>query len=263
MALYRIHPLVLGSKIFDKGTMTYQYGYGEEIHVPVFGWLIEGGEKVVLVDTGYLGPVITEAREKALGAKIYRFEEALSRFGLSPADIDLVLHTHLHNDHCENDFKCENAVFYAHRLEFEALYGGHPLDFRYAPDFVEELDQEGRFIKLEDDREILPGLKMIHTPGHTAGGMTVLVETERGVAAITGVCTLFENYWPPRKIRALGWEVIPPGVHTDAYVAYEQTLRIKKMADLILPLHEPELARIETVPDQWDRVKLPEGAREE
>ncbi|MBX6422786.1 N-acyl homoserine lactonase family protein [Thermosulfurimonas sp. F29] len=263
MALYRIHPLVLGSKIFDKGTMTYQYGYGEEIHVPVFGWLIEGGEKVVLVDTGYLGPVITEAREKALGAKIYRFEEALSRFGLSPADIDLVLHTHLHNDHCENDFKCENAVFYAHRLEFEALYGGHPLDFRYAPDFVEELDQEGRFVKLEEDREILPGLRMIHTPGHTAGGMTVLVETERGVAAITGVCTLFENYWPPRKIRALGWEVIPPGVHTDAYVAYEQTLRIKKMADLILPLHEPELARIETVPDQWDQVKLPEGAREE
>ena len=257
MPRYRIHPLVLGSKIFDKGTMTYQYGYGEEIHVPVFGWLIEGGDKTVLVDTGYLGPVITEAREAALGAKIYRFEEALSRYGLTPKDIDLVLHTHLHNDHCENDFKCENAVFYAHELEFEALYGGHPLDFRYAPDFVEELDQAGQFVKLTEDREILPGIWMIHTPGHTKGGMTVLVETERGKAAITGVCTIFENYWPPKKVRALEWEVIPPGVHTDAYLAYEQTLRIKKMADLILPLHEPQLARLETIPDDWDRLSLP------
>jgi len=52
-------------------------------------------------------------------------------------------------------------------------------------------------------------------------------------------------------------EVIPPGTHTDAYLAYDQVLRIKKMADFILPLHEPQLARMETFPDDWDRITLP------
>ncbi|OAQ20808.1 N-acyl homoserine lactonase family protein [Thermosulfurimonas dismutans] len=255
MALYKIHPLVLGAKIFSKGILTYQHDYDKEITVPVYGWLIEGGDKTILVDTGYLGPVITEAREKAIGGKIYRFEEALARWNLTPKDIDIVLHTHLHNDHCENDMKCVNATFYAHEFEFETLYNPHPLDFRYAPDFVEEIDKGGQMVHLKEDTEIVPGIRMVHTPAHTRGGMTVLVATEKGTAAITGFCTLLENFFPPKRIRALEWEVIPPGVNIDPYLAYEQVLRVKREADIYLPLHEPAFARIDTIPDDLEKLE--------
>ena len=53
MANYRIHPIVMGSKVFDKGMMTYQHDYGTPYTIPIYCWYIEGGENTILVDTGY------------------------------------------------------------------------------------------------------------------------------------------------------------------------------------------------------------------
>ncbi len=44
-------------------------------------------------------------------------------------------------------------------------------------------------------------------------------------------------------------EVIPPGTHVNAYEAYDIMCRIKKEADLLLPLHEPKFAAMETIGD--------------
>ncbi len=249
MAKYLIHPIVVGTKIFDKGMMTYQHDYGKEYTIPIYTWYLEGGDRKILVDTGLIGVIQSEDRERAIGGKIYTFEEGLAKWGLEPADIDIVIHTHLHNDHCENDFKCTNATFYVHELELETAYDPHPLDFRYMAEFVEEVDQAGRVVRLQEDKEIVPGIRMIHTPAHTAGGMTVLVETERGTAAISGFCTIMENFYPPRSVTAMEMEVIPPGTHVNAYEAYDQVKRVKETADIILPLHEPRFASIDTIPE--------------
>lgn len=45
MAKYRIHPIVMGAKIFDKGMMTYQHDYGTPFIIPIYSWYIEGSEK--------------------------------------------------------------------------------------------------------------------------------------------------------------------------------------------------------------------------
>ena len=42
--------------------------------------------------------------------------------------------------------------------------------------------------------------------------------------------------------------VIPPGTHVNVYEAYDIMLRIKDMADILLPLHEPEFASIDFIP---------------
>lgn len=257
MAAYKIHPIVVGTKIFDKGMMTYQHDYGKQYTIPIYSWFIEGGDKTILVDTGLMGVIQSEDREKAIGGRIYTFEEGLAKWGLKPSDIDIVIHTHLHNDHCENDFKCTNARFYAHELEFESCYNPHPLDFRYMADFIEEQDQAGLMIHLQEDKEITPGIRMLHTPAHTKGGMSVLIETEKGLAAISGFCTILENFYPPRAITAMEMEVIPPGTHVNTYEAYDQVKRLKETADIILPLHEPMFSSIDTIPDL-----LPEDYRE-
>ena len=89
---------------------------------------------------------------------------------------------------------------------------------------------------------------MIHTPAHTSGGLSVAVNTAKGKAIITGCCTTMENFYPPPAITSMEMEVIPPGVHTDAYQAYNTLLKLKGMADILLPIHDPRFVAVDTIP---------------
>ncbi len=85
MSTYKIHPIVMGTKIFDKGMMTYKYDYGVPYTIPIYCWYLEGGGSKILVDTGEMRPIQSAEREKNIGGRIYTFEEGL-------ADIILPLH---------------------------------------------------------------------------------------------------------------------------------------------------------------------------
>ncbi len=247
MAAWTIHPIVMGTKRFDKGMMTYQYGYGTPYVIPIYCWYLEGGDTKVLVDTGEMMPVISGDREKALGGRIYTFEQGLAKFGLVPGDIEVVVHTHLHNDHCENDAACANARFFVHEKELSRIHAPHPLDFRYLEDYILDVEENGQIEAVAGDREILPGIRVMHTPAHTEGGLTVLVDTDKGLAAISGFCTILENFYPPKEVRAMEMEVIPPGTHVNVYEAYDIVKKVRDAADIVLPLHEPSFAAVDTI----------------
>jgi glyoxylase-like metal-dependent hydrolase (beta-lactamase superfamily II) len=227
--------------------MTYQHDYGTPYTIPIYSWYLEGGDKTVLVDTGEMHPVQSADRENAIGGKIHTIEEGLAKFNLTPADIDIVIHTHLHADHCENDYKFSNARFFIHEKELITIKNPHPLDFRYVEDFILEIEENNQIERIMEDREILPGIKVMHTPIHTPGGMTVFVDTKHGKAAITGFCVIKENFEPPAKIRAMEMEVIPPGTTVNSYNAYDIMLKVKEMADIIIPLHEPGFACVDLI----------------
>lgn len=248
MTQYRIHPIVVGTKQFDKGMMTYQHDYGQPYTIPIYCWYLEGGDRHIIVDTGEIHPLQSADRQQAIGGAIYTFEAGLAKHGLTPERIDTVIHTHLHNDHCENDYKCLNAEIFVHPAELAHIHDPHPLDFRYAADFIEDVEENGQLRLVESDREIVDGIQVMHTPAHTEGGLTVLVETAGGTAAITGFCTIRDNFFPPRQIKAMEMEVIPPGTHVNAYAAYDIMLRVKKLADILLPLHEPAFADGKPIP---------------
>lgn len=248
MAEYKIHPIVVGSKVIDKGIMTYQHNYGKQFHIPVYVWYLEGGDKRIIVDTGLMGVLASKDREEGIGGKIYTFEQGLAKWGLKPEDIDIVIHTHLHNDHCENDIKCKNAIFYIHEQEMDRVHNPRPLDFRYELDFIEDIEAQGKIaVVKEDELEITDGVRVIHTPSHTPGSLTILVNTAKGLAAITGFCVINENFDPPAAVRGMEMEVLAPGVHNNADEAYDQVLRVKNLADIIIPLHEPSFASVDTI----------------
>jgi len=248
MTTYKIHPIVMGTKIFDKSMMTYQHGNGQTYTIPIYCWYIQGGDKNILVDTGEMSPIRSDDREASLGGKIYTFEEGLARWNLAPDDIDIVIHTHLHNDHCENDYKCVNADIYVHEKEMDSIHDPHPLDYRYLEDYIEDVEGNKQIRLVREDTTIVPGIEVMHTPAHTKGGLTVLIDTNEGKAAITGFCVIDENFNPPVEIRAMEMEVIPPGTHIDVQASYDILLKIKNMADILLPLHEPKFAAVETIP---------------
>ncbi len=247
MPEYKIHPIVMGTKMFDKSMMTYQHGTGEPYTIPIYCWYIEGGDRNIIVDTGEMSPIQSEDREQSIGGKIYTFEEGLSKWDLSPEAIDMVIHTHLHNDHCENDYKCVNAEIFAHEKELDRIHDPHPLDYRYLEDYIEDVEENGQIKMVAGDMEILPGIQVVHTPAHTEGGLTVFIDTAGGKAAITGFCVIDDNFNPPPEIKAMEMEVIPPGTHVNVYEAYDIMLTVKGMADILIPLHEPKFASVETV----------------
>ena len=241
MTEYVIYPFVVGINETDQGIMTYQRGYGVRIHLPIHVFYIKGGDRHILVDTGMEDFIVPPEVEKRYGFQVLEFEEALERVGIGPEDVNLVIQTHLHNDHCENTYKCVNAEVLVQKAEYEFALNPHPLDHRYFPDLLEGLNLK----IIEGDHTIAPGLDVILTPGHTPGGQSVVVNTSAGKAVITGFCANDKNFPPDGPI-------VPPGVHLDAVEAYDSAVRVREMADILLPCHDLSVGARHRIPPEED-----------
>ena len=236
--MYTIHPLAVGYNETDQGIMTYQRFYGKRIILPIYTFAIKGGDRKILVDTGIEDFMPSAEIEEQTGFPIMQFEDALGTIGWKPDEIDIIIHTHLHNDHCENDVLCPNAEVYVQQAEMDFFNNPHPIDHRYYPDVLEGVN----LTIVNGDAEIVNGIDVLFTPGHTPGGQSVVVETSKGKAVITGLCCNAENF-PP------GGGVIAPGVHLDVIQAYESMKRIKEVADIIIPIHDLEIGKKKVIPD--------------
>lgn len=236
--MYTIIPLAVGFNETDQGIMTYQHFYGKRIILPIYAFAITGGARKILVDTGLEDFVVPADLEDKIGFPIMDFEEALGTIGWKPEDVEIIIHTHLHNDHCENDSLCTNAEIYVQKTELDFCRNPHPIDHRYYPELLDDLN----IVSIEGDTEIADGIQALFTPGHTPGGQSVVVETSQGKAIITGLCCNAENF-PP------GGRVIAPGVHIDAIQSYESMIRIRQAADILIPIHDLELGRKKTIPE--------------
>lgn len=237
MREYTIYPLVVGANATDQGMMTYLHYYGERIWIPIIVFCLKGGDENILIDTGLEDFVVPPEVGEKYGVEILYFEDALAKVGLKPEDIDIIIHTHLHNDHCENDPKCKNAKIYVQKSEYEFFKDPHPIDHRYFPDLLDGLN----VVTLEGDQEILEGIQVVVTPGHTVGGQSIIINTSQGRAIITGFCCNEKNF--PKDAPT-----ITPGIHINAIDAYESIKRIKKMEGILLPLHAWSVAQMEVIP---------------
>jgi glyoxylase-like metal-dependent hydrolase (beta-lactamase superfamily II) len=237
MSKYVIHPLVVGINETDQGIMTYQKGYGKRIYLPIYVFYLEGGDQKILVDTGMEEFMVPPGAAEDTGLKIMEFEEALATVNLKPEDVDIVIQTHLHNDHCENTYKCTKAKVYVQQAELDFFKSPHPLDHRYYSDLLDESE----VVPVEGDTEIVPGVRVVLTPGHTPGGQSVAVETDGGTAVITGFCCNADNF------PSVG-PAVTPGVHLNAIEAYESAQRVKELGEILIPIHDIEIGRSGRIP---------------
>ena len=181
--------------------------------------------------------MVPEGAEKQCGFKILEFEDALATVNLAPEDIGVIIHTHLHNDHCENDYKCTNAKVYVQKMEHEFMKNPHPVDHRYYPDILDDVD----VVEVDGDTGIADGIDVILSPGHTVGGQSVAVNTSGGRAVITGFCCNDKNF-------PTAGPAIAPGVHIDLTEAYDSIQKIKDLADILIPLHDPNIGTLKSIP---------------
>lgn len=155
--------------------------------------LITSEGLLVVVDTGaYAG--------------IDELVAALAGADISPEEVDVVVNTHLHMDHCGGNDVFPNARRYAHRLE-DAPIGT---------------------IDAEEGTEICEGVSVIETPGHTRGSISVLVRSDRDYVVCGDALPTRSNYE----------SMTPPAVHIDRRLAVSSLERVVGLADVVVPGHD-------------------------
>jgi N-acyl homoserine lactone hydrolase len=120
-----------------------------------------------------------------------------------------------------------------------------PFDGLYRKELLQGLN----FEVIKGDRTLFDGVHLMFVPGHSAGGQAVCLQTRKGKAVISGLCGTRENFYPlTANPFAGGGEIVLPGIMLDAVKAYQSMVKIKGIADLIVPLHDPEVMEMQSIP---------------
>ncbi|HEX6251428.1 MAG TPA: MBL fold metallo-hydrolase [Gemmatimonadaceae bacterium] len=153
--------------------------------------LIRHPAGLVLVDTG-AGNKETEkfndiyGLENAGGGGRTMLEDGLRAAGVNPEQVDIVIDTHLHFDHAGGNTFLDadgnvavtfpRAEYVVQRREYEfASNANERTTASYFPRNYEPVREAGRLRLLDGEEEILPGISVLPTPGHTPGHQSVLI----------------------------------------------------------------------------------------
>jgi N-acyl homoserine lactone hydrolase len=145
----------------------------------VLGYLIEHPAGLLLVDTG-MGGDDPDVEEHYQPRRI-PLPAALAAVGAKPDDIRHVVNCHLHFDHSGGNPLLPGRPIYTQRLELNLA--------RTAKDHTLPglIDTPGAtYVELDEETEILPGVVIIPTPGHTAGHQSVVVRRTDGTVIVAG-----------------------------------------------------------------------------
>jgi N-acyl homoserine lactone hydrolase len=182
---------------------------------PVHGFVVTHPGGAVLVDTGVGGPQDVLDDWRVVNRSV---ADALAELDMSPADIGLVINTHLHFDHCGQNAVFKHAPFYVQRAELSRMQR----ESRELYDWFGFMD--ARFELLDGDTEVLPGLEVITTPGHTEGHQCVVVRGDGAFDLLIG-----DAAYTPRQYAEPGRDNLPPGQASDVDAWRESVRKIRSL----------------------------------
>jgi len=233
--VYRVTTAGFGSLAVDWTTQLYGRSPGVVIDSPVWGAVIEGGGLRILVDTGIrdpatvsqtLAPCTQSARETPAGV--------LDVLGWRCADIDIVINTHLHFDHCGHNEAFPQARFVVSQTEWDwALRPNEEQAGLYAPrEWLLPPLAEERYTLVSGECQVAAGISVIPTPGHSVGHESVLVDTSEGRLCITGDAVNIDDNFTQRK---------PGSLVSSLDEAMRSIELIRERSDRVLMAHDPRL----------------------
>jgi glyoxylase-like metal-dependent hydrolase (beta-lactamase superfamily II) len=213
----------------------------------LFGcFLIKTAGKNVLVDAG-LGPVTLPP---------YRagdLPKGLADAGVTPEDIDLVLLTHLHIDHIgwtAQDGKpyFPNAPVRFGEKELDQFIRVENPD-QFTKPVIDVLDEAGVIETITEEGEILPGVSVLNTPGHTLGHIGIVVSSGTERAFLLG-----DAVTCPAQIENADWnamsDIDPDMANRSRDALYRE---LEGSGSLVAASHFPDL--------RFGRVLIGEGKR--
>jgi N-acyl homoserine lactone hydrolase len=145
---------------------------------PCLGYLVPHPTGLLLVDTGIASDPRIDARyhlhRRPLAA-------ALADAGVPLDDVRYVVNCHLHFDHCGGNGALTGRPIFTQRVELETALAtpGYTL-----PELVDAPDL--RYECLDGEAEILPGVLIVPTPGHTSGHQSLVIRRNDGTVVVAG-----------------------------------------------------------------------------
>lgn len=235
---HRIYPIPTCKLKLDKGVFTYLKNYGDWEWFPVYAWLIMGPNDPILVDTGCQAEDFKKYSRLNRGLEdVTPIEDSLKGLGISIGDIKTILVTHLHLDHFLSAKRFSQAKFIVQADELKFALNPHPL---FSTSYPAELYEGLRFEAVTGNVEIVPGVEVLLTPGHSPGTQSIVVATKKGKTAIAGFCSLDENFAENG--------ITISGIHSNPMEAYDSFVQLRKITNNILPLHSQRLIETKCVP---------------
>jgi len=262
---WRIQAIPLGANFIMKEALTVGLDTGLQIWFPYLVFLLSNGKTKILVDCGISEDWIVDGKAwggfPARGGTEYALKE-FARAEVDLGEIEMVLYTHLHNDHTGCSHLLKHALHIFQWDEWQELIDPLPsmkLRRDYNPGVI-PVFQKMECRKIDGDLELMKGITLYKTPGHTAGGMCIGVETSRGTYYLTGdTAHIYQNLFSQcSEITSLEGEKIkitpappvygpfvPSSLVYDHYAWYKSMYRIRVLCpsmEFVLPSHEPTIA---------------------
>lgn len=210
--------------------------------------LIETPDRRVLVDTGYGDNLSEKARGFISLAGERRLFGSLERLGIGPLDVDMVINTHLHNDHCGGNTRVDKdgeviasfpwATYCVQRLELaDASFPNERTRGTYYAENFQPLQRSGQLRILWGNTRLTPEVRVVVTPGHTRAHQCVVIESQGQTAVFLGDVAS----WPIHMER-LAWV---PAYDLEPMVSIETKRNLARWAiekkALLIFEHHPEI----------------------
>jgi glyoxylase-like metal-dependent hydrolase (beta-lactamase superfamily II) len=177
--------------------------------------VVRTGEHTVLIETG-IGNKLPDRMIKIYGQPA-KLLDNLAAAGISPADIDIVINTHLHFDHCGWNTMREageivptfpRATYYVQEGEWQ--YARRPSErdaISYISHNYDPLIASGQMELLHGDREIVPGISVKVFPGHTRHMQAVILRSGRQTACY--ISDLIPTSWHLDLSWVMAFDLFP------------------------------------------------------
>jgi glyoxylase-like metal-dependent hydrolase (beta-lactamase superfamily II) len=206
-----------------------------------FVWLIRGGGRDILVDTGF------NAEEAKLRSRKLTLNpvDALAGFGVAAADIKDVIVTHLHYDHAGNLDRFPNARFHLQEREMSFATGRcmcngllrHPFSVEHVTLMVRHVYGE-RVTFHCGEGEVAPGISVHRVGGHSDGLQVVKVDTARGPVVLASDAAHYYANLQKRSPFPIVYNI------GDMAAGWEIVERLAGHPDRYIPGHDPLVAEI-------------------
>ncbi len=259
-AMFGIVPKVLWNKLNPADELN-------RIELGLNCLLIQTPEKTVLVDTGIGEKLDEKFNEMYRVEREFGLIESLNKLGMRPDDIDFVINTHLHFDHCGGNTIARKggyspsfprAKYIVQKQEWLDATGTNE---RTKASYVKEnfipVEESKQLVLADGDHEVCAGIKVVRTSGHTRGHQSVLIESDGKKAIYFG--DLIPTTSHIKIAYTMGYDLFPLDVIEKKKDILERAL---KEQWLLVFEHDPKIVFGYLIEEEGKRV-IKEFEREE
>jgi glyoxylase-like metal-dependent hydrolase (beta-lactamase superfamily II) len=199
-------------------------------------WAIVGHGRTIVVDTGF-GAAVGKKRGRTITHPV---EEGLRAIGVEPQNVQDVVITHMHYDHCGNDEAFANARYHLQDHEMDYATGRcmchREISKAFEADDVARMVHRvfaGRVQFHAGTDEIAPGVTVHHIGGHTKGLQAVRVNTDRGAVVLASDATHFYAHIEQNRAFPILYNL------GDLLEGYKTLRRLATSNNHVIPGHDP------------------------